>query len=1051
MRCLASFLAIFISFLSCTPAFAADYFVRKSGNDRNSGMNKDQAFATVGQAVSVSSGNDRVFIGAGTYQEYVAKNIANSGSSLQIIGDTSGSQTGDKGRVSLTSSPNRYAIYLYGGGSIVMENITFASDRIDAKGYGPYVRTAAKAIEFRNCQFENLVYSLRVDSAQSLSIQACEFRNSLYGVLTTTCKSVVAEDNSFANCYYGIYTRTSTTTDISKSKWYTDNTTTGEYTPYAAVRCTGGSLNVHDVSIDGTRIGIYGTALSKASVSSSVIKNLTSYGVLAQGDYLAASKLEIEGAGQRGWGLSLESTVERPTIESCRLTNLTGGLYARGLPCKHSNVVSSGNYYGLYVPSQILEYHDSDMSGLEISENRIGLYSLRNAKETKKMSLRGLTATKNTYGLLIYNDADVQSCKLTENMYGLSIYYAGNASVNECTIVGSDADLARSEGLRIRADNVKISQVVCKNNRLGIRLDLTSANPPKLSNVQAIANMAFGMYVTNGALSLGTADNVKVDGGIYGLYTTGTNVDVNGWVPTNCDYPFSFYYGTASVKNVSFSSVKQPLRSQFQTNLSVAGFAAKGSQSNALYIYRTENVSLTKCYFGDGLGNGLVAYDPVSFRAQGIEATSNKSYGFYVRATSEPKEFSVSESRFADNGYGMYTSGVPCNPETLNNSQVSGNRYGLRVYDAAVELSEKSKLSIQDNYYGISSVNGKLTINDFSLDNNYVGVHAQNSPLRMANSKISSTGYGAILYAGDSTIESCAITGGVYGVYFSPRTLGTKLEVRETEISGTSSSAVYATKGGSLVPNVYIADVNISKTGYGVFANSSNIEAEKVTVDSPSRYAIYQNGGKHAYEDFSVTGGGSWAVYSSGDSFSMRRGVISSRYGVYLRSTSSQLVNSVVKDSYYGVYANNPVGKYEILQSTIGNISTYGVFLANGQMSVTNTIVDSARYGLYKTTSAGDLSHDYNLISAVTSGFVNETAGLHEIEKKPIFVDPLKGDLHLAAGSPAINAGMDLSHISKSDIEGNARPSFRQFEMGAYEFTEHAGSLRILDWAEQAK
>lgn len=1049
MRRLISSFVICISCLF-SPAYSADYFVRKSGNDNNSGMSKEQAFATLGQALSVSSGNDRVYIGAGTYKEYVVKNFANSGSNLQIIGDTSGSQTGDKGKVSITSDPNRYAFYVYGGGSLIIENVSFASDRTDAKGYGPYVRTAAKAVELSNCQFENLVYSLRIDSVQALSIKECEFRNSLYGVLSTTCDSVDAHNNSFANCYYGIYASNSSNTDVSDSKWYTISETTGEYAPYAAVRCTGGSLNVQNVAIDGARIGIYGTAVTKASVSSSIIKNLTSYGVYVQGDYLSASKLEIEGADQRGWGIAFESTVERPTIESCHLTNLTGGLYARGLPCKHSNVESSGNYYGLYVPSNILEYNDSDMSGLKISNNRIGLYSLRNSGETKKTVLRGLTAEKNTYGVLIYNDADVQDFNLVDNTYGMFIHYAATANVSDCTVVGNDADLARSEGLRIQADDVKVHNVACKNNAIGIRLYLNDSNPPALSNVQVTDSRTYGLLVYDGSLTLKTGDSVDVDGGIYGLYTTRTNVEVDGWVPKNCDYPFLFYYGNAAVKNVSFSSVKQPLRSQYQTSLSLSNFSAKGSQSNALYVYRTEDVSLSKCYFGDGLGSGAVVYDPVGFRAEGIEASGNRSYGLYVRGTPQPEEFSVSESQFSDNAYGLYTVGIECNAETLNNSSFSNNRYGLRVQDAAVDFSDKSKLSMDDNYYAISSINGKLTIADFALVNNYVGILAQNSSLQMSDSKISSTGYGAILYSGDSSIEGCSITDGIYGVYFSPRSLGDNLEIRETKFSGTSSSAIYATKSGTTVPSVYIADVDVSGTGHGIYGNSSNIEAERVNVDSPTAYAIYQNGGQHSYQDFTVSGGKSWGIYSNGDSFTLRRGEVASRYGVYLRSLSSQIINSVVKDSTYGVYANNPNGKAEVLQSTIGNISSYGVLLANGELSVTNTIVDSARYGLYKSSSAGKLTHDFNLISAA-SGYVNETAGLNEIEKKPIFLDPLNGDLHLAAGSPAINAGTDLSHISQKDIEGNARPSFRQFEMGAYEFMEQAGSLRILDWVEQAE
>ena len=81
---------------------------------------------------------------------------------------------------------------------------------------------------------------------------------------------------------------------------------------------------------------------------------------------------------------------------------------------------------------------------------------------------------------------------------------------------------------------------------------------------------------------------------------------------------------------------------------------------------------------------------------------------------------------------------------------------------------------------------------------------------------------------------------------------------------------------------------------------------------------------------------------------------------------------------------------------------------------------------------------------------MNVLPGEGDINKQPVFVDAAAGDLHLAAGSPAINSGADLSSLVSTDIEGNTRPSFRGFEMGAYEYLEPSGSIRVLDWNEVA-
>ncbi|MEZ6114940.1 MAG: choice-of-anchor Q domain-containing protein, partial [Pirellulaceae bacterium] len=65
------------------------------------------------------------------------------------------------------------------------------------------------------------------------------------------------------------------------------------------------------------------------------------------------------------------------------------------------------------------------------------------------------------------------------------------------------------------------------------------------------------------------------------------------------------------------------------------------------------------------------------------------------------------------------------------------------------------------------------------------------------------------------------------------------------------------------------------------------------------------------------------------------------------------------------------------------------------------------------------------------------------------FVDETSGDFHLAKGSPAINAGTDLRLDVPTDMDGNPRPAYKAFEIGAYEYTEPEGSLRILSWTEE--
>ena len=76
------------------------YFVKTNGNDSNDGLAPDFAFATIGKAASVMNPGDKVYVGAGTYNESVVPaNSGVSGAMISYIADTGGNATGDSGAV----------------------------------------------------------------------------------------------------------------------------------------------------------------------------------------------------------------------------------------------------------------------------------------------------------------------------------------------------------------------------------------------------------------------------------------------------------------------------------------------------------------------------------------------------------------------------------------------------------------------------------------------------------------------------------------------------------------------------------------------------------------------------------------------------------------------------------------------------------------------------------------------------------------------------------------------------------------------------------------
>jgi len=117
-----------------------------------------------------------------------------------------------------------------------------------------------------------------------------------------------------------------------------------------------------------------------------------------------------------------------------------------------------------------------------------------------------------------------------------------------------------------------------------------------------------------------------------------------------------------------------------------------------------------------------------------------------------------------------------------------------------------------------------------------------------------------------------------------------------------------------------------------------------------------------------------------------------------------------------------------------------GVMLERAPNSIVrnNIIFNQVNQAIYLTGTTFDgLDIGNNLVynsdgstpSAYT--YTNWSSDLWGVN--PLFVDPDNGDYHLQAGSPAIDAGYDLTGMVTDDYEGNPRPQGAGYDIGAYE------------------
>ena len=107
------------------------------------------------------------------------------------------------------------------------------------------------------------------------------------------------------------------------------------------------------------------------------------------------------------------------------------------------------------------------------------------------------------------------------------------------------------------------------------------------------------------------------------------------------------------------------------------------------------------------------------------------------------------------------------------------------------------------------------------------------------------------------------------------------------------------------------------------------------------------------------------------------------------------------------------------------------IVVTTGTVGITDTIITSHTVGISRTS--GTVYADYNLFYGNT---VNKAGaiggGTHDQGGDPRFSDPAADDYHLAAGSAAIDKGIDAGVTT--DIDGESRPYGIGFDIGADEY-----------------
>ena len=460
------------------------------------------------------------------------------------------------------------------------------------------------------------------------------------------------------------------------------------------------------------------------------------------------------------------------------------------------------------------------------------------------------------------------------------------------------------------------------------------------------------------------------------------------------------------------------------------------------------SVTVNSNQYGGVMLAGLTESD---VSASYVTVTNNTDYAVffsncnYLLSGTDFANWTISGSKYVLAGEG--------GDLTLDNVSVAGGTTaGVYFYQGTLTAQNST---FSTNGYGIAADETVLNVTQSSLSQNTVGIYTNNnSTMNLVSSNIynnSTNGVTINSPNAKATLTSCQIYSNDSGISLVDATNG-DFELVQTVVRDNAQHGLYFENC-----TLSIADQSTNlwqtlRNGSGITANGSTLALTGIHIQASVNFGAYCTNSDMTLTDCTVEG--ATGVYLASDNlgFSAHSALLSGTgssggWALSQHGGTATLKNCLAKGFESGMQLNGGIST--VLNATLVGSTESGILVDGANATVQNTLLvgTSGQQGV--TRSSGQLTHSYNLIHGFTTPFSGTTAHDSEVLKKPRFADEANGDYHLAVGSPAINAGTDLSAQLVTDKDGNGRPTHGAFEIGAFEYVNSQGSFRVLGWQEQ--